>query len=187
MDKNLTVCVITFNSAKYLPDLLESIRKSYFKEFNLLFIDNASTDNTVEYLEKFDIEKSVIKLSGNMGHSYAANIAIKECKTKYLILLDHDTIVDENLFEKLYLEAEKEIQCVFCGGQIAKDIQHCAWCGTEIPRCLVCRSPIYYRDEFVKCPYCGSFAHGTHLIEWVKVKGHCPYCRERLTEFDIPL
>jgi hypothetical protein len=108
MDKKLTVCIITFNSAEYLPPLLESIGKSSFKDFNLLFIDNGSTDSTVEYLENCEMGKSTVKLPDNMGHSYASNIALKECKTEYLVLLDHDTTVDKDLFKNLYLEAEKE-------------------------------------------------------------------------------
>lgn len=84
---------------------------------------------------------------------------------------------------------EKEIQCAFCGEKlrITANMKHCPGCGTEIPQCMVCLLPIVHGDDFVKCPYCGSFAHRPHLVEWVKVKGRCPYCKERLTEFDIPL
>lgn len=108
MDKKITVCIITFDSAEYLPPLLESIQNSSLKDLHLLFIDNGSTDATIEYLENYKMEKSIIRLSSNMGHSYASNIALKECKTEYLILLDHDTTADKDLFSKLYSEAEKE-------------------------------------------------------------------------------
>ncbi|MEA3489043.1 MAG: glycosyltransferase [Candidatus Omnitrophota bacterium] len=108
MDIKVTVCVITYNCIKYLPVLLDSIRNSSFKYFRLLFVDNNSSDGTVEYLENYELEKTVIKLPENTGHSYAANIALKECTTRYLILMDHDTIAHEDLFRNLYLEAERE-------------------------------------------------------------------------------
>ncbi|MCK4851603.1 MAG: glycosyltransferase [Candidatus Omnitrophica bacterium] len=108
MKEKVTVCVITFNSVKYLSALLDSIRDSTFREFRLLFIDNGSTDGTMDYLEKDRSEKEVISLPENTGHSHAANLALKKCRTRYLILLDHDTIVDRDLFRGLYLEAGRE-------------------------------------------------------------------------------
>jgi uncharacterized Zn-finger protein len=90
--------------------------------------------------------------------------------------------------EIVLVKTVKESRCTFCGEKfrITDTTKYCPWCGTEIPQCTVCLLPIIQGDEFVKCPYCGSFAHKNHLIEWVKVKGSCPYCKERLTEFDLP-
>jgi len=102
----LTVCVITYNSTRYLQNLLESIRDSSLRDIDLIFIDNASTDGTADRLEKDPFTKTVIRLERNMGHSYAANLAISKCNTRYLILLDHDTVVGEDLFLKLYEAAE---------------------------------------------------------------------------------
>ena len=108
MEEKVTVCVITFNSVEYLPALLDSIRNSSFREFRLLFIDNGSADGTVGYLEKDRSEKTIVSLPENTGHSHAANIALKKCGTRYLILLDHDTVVDRDLFRYLYLEAGRD-------------------------------------------------------------------------------
>jgi RNA polymerase subunit RPABC4/transcription elongation factor Spt4 len=74
--------------------------------------------------------------------------------------------------------AEKEIQCAFCAEKlrITEDMQYCRYCGQIIPQCRVCGSPIVYGDEILQCPHCKAYAHKTHLIEWIKVKGYCPVC-----------
>lgn len=113
MDNNLTICVITYNSANYLPDLIESLGNATFKDYNTLFIDNASTDGTVEFIKKSGFEGSLIELEENKGHSYAANLALDKCNTRFLILLDHDTVVDKELFERLYNKAEEETDSAF--------------------------------------------------------------------------
>lgn len=108
MAKDLTVCVITYNCSQYIEKLLESIGASSIDEFDLIFIDNASTDETVGLINKDPIAKELIQLPSNMGHSYAANLALNKTKTPYLILLDHDTIVDKDLFRQLRDKAVKD-------------------------------------------------------------------------------
>ncbi|KJJ85219.1 glycosyl transferase family protein [Candidatus Omnitrophus magneticus] len=107
MNANLTICLITYNSARYLPELFKSFESSVLKGWELLIVDNNSQDNTLQLLETCKLPKQIINLSLNMGHSYAANIALKSCKTRYLILLDHDTIVDRELFSCLFDAAEQ--------------------------------------------------------------------------------
>lgn len=48
--------------------------------------------------------------------------------------------------------------------------------------CIVCRLPIKQGSAVLGCPRCGGFAHRRHLLEWVKVKGRCPYCHRKLKE-----
>lgn len=105
MQKDLTVCVVTYNCVKYLPDLIESLKNSSFKDFSLLFVDNASGDGTVDYIKSTGVENSIIELPENMGHSYAVNLAMDRCDTRFLVLLDHDTVVDKDLFGRLREEA----------------------------------------------------------------------------------
>ncbi len=78
-----------------------------------------------------------------------------------------------------------EIKCAFCGEILPKDVLDCPHCGTEIYQCGVCLLPIVYGEDFVKCPHCKTFSHRDHLLEWLKVKGNCPNCKEPLSEIDI--
>jgi len=51
--------------------------------------------------------------------------------------------------------------------------------------CPVCRRPITKGQRIAKCPYCHTYAHYSHLVEWVKVQGSCPICRRHLKSDDF--
>ncbi|MBD3380388.1 MAG: glycosyltransferase [Candidatus Omnitrophica bacterium] len=109
----LTVCIITYNSAEYLGRLLESIGSSSIKHTSLLIIDNASEDGTPEIARNFPMEKEMVVLDKNEGHSRAANIAIDRCNTRFLVLLDHDTVLDEKMLEVLHDQALEDRETDF--------------------------------------------------------------------------
>ena len=47
-------------------------------------------------------------------------------------------------------------------------------------RCSVCMSPIKAGESFVRCPFCETPSHYSHIVEWIKVKPQCPNCRKKL-------
>ena len=47
-------------------------------------------------------------------------------------------------------------------------------------RCSVCMSHIKAGDNFVRCPFCDTPSHYSHIIEWIKVKPQCPNCKQKL-------
>jgi len=52
-------------------------------------------------------------------------------------------------------------------------------------RCMVCGLEIKSGEDIVFCRYCNSPAHREHLLEWLHIKGICPYCRHFLRESDL--
>lgn len=75
--------------------------------------------------------------------------------------------------------------CLFCGSEISGDAKHCPNCGGVRLKCPVCQMDIVSGEQYTKCPYCGALSHRDHLLEWIKVKGYCPNCRQRLKEEDL--
>jgi uncharacterized C2H2 Zn-finger protein len=61
-----------------------------------------------------------------------------------------------------------------------KEIGQWDWTQTTA-MCCVCRLPIRDGEQMVYCPNCGNAAHYRHLAEWVKIKGTCPICRNRIS------
>lgn len=47
-------------------------------------------------------------------------------------------------------------------------------------RCSVCMSHIKAGDNFIRCPFCDTPSHYSHIIEWIKVKPQCPNCKQKL-------
>jgi len=113
---DLTICIITYNSVNYLPKLMNSILNSTLKNYKTLFIDNKSADDTIKYIKNKYLKKQdvkLIKLDKNIGHSAAANIALKKCETRYIIFIDHDTILDKEMLNILYNKAKNNSETNF--------------------------------------------------------------------------
>jgi glycosyltransferase involved in cell wall biosynthesis len=102
MIKNPTVSVIipTYNRANLIEKAIGSVLNQTYQDFEIIVIDDGSTDNTREIIRSFKDKrvKYVKKYKKNKGSSVARNIGIKIARGKYFALLDSD---DEWLPEKL--------------------------------------------------------------------------------------
>ncbi|MFX1538696.1 MAG: hypothetical protein ACFFDI_31295, partial [Promethearchaeota archaeon] len=92
---------------------------------------------------------------------------------------------DQNLREEVdrsldFTVIETNYTCYSCGEPIEKTQETCANCGNVILKCSVCKLPISAGEQIGKCPQCESKGHLTHLQEWVKSQGKCPYCLQNL-------
>ena len=79
-----------------------------------------------------------------------------------------------------YTESKHQM-CYWCGFPIDKHVEFCPDCGKRMIRCSVCKLPISFGDEIGKCNLCETKGHFTHLFEWVKTKGTCPHCLQRIS------
>ncbi|MHA1232676.1 MAG: hypothetical protein ACTSRP_21200 [Candidatus Helarchaeota archaeon] len=61
------------------------------------------------------------------------------------------------------------------------------WNWERLSRCIVCNLPIKENEKAVKCPHCRNWAHTDHLLEWIKIKGKCPFCSRPLNRNQLGL
>ena len=89
--ENLFVSVIipTFNRACVLERAIDSVLNQDFKNLEVIVVDDGSTDNTREILNKYGKKISVLEIS-NSGVSFARNVGIKAAKGNYIAFLDSD-------------------------------------------------------------------------------------------------
>jgi len=73
----LSVHIVTWNSMRFLPDLLKSIMDQTYRDFNVLVIDNASTDGVEAFLREHYPDISFIRNARNLGFSAAHNQGIR--------------------------------------------------------------------------------------------------------------
>lgn len=96
-----------YNSEKYIEDTLQSVVNQVYQNWEMIIVDDCSTDGSIAIVNKFLAKDSRIRLIEqpvNMGHpSYARNIAVKEAKGKYIAFLDSDDIWCPN---KLVLQTD---------------------------------------------------------------------------------
>lgn len=99
-----------YNAEKYLRETLLSIRKQTFRDYELICINDASDDATMEILRDFQREDDRIKVLSNSGRCGAAisrNRGMLEATGKYLSFLDGDDIFVEDMLECAYKAAEE--------------------------------------------------------------------------------
>ncbi|MDI6604607.1 MAG: glycosyltransferase [Thermoanaerobacteraceae bacterium] len=101
MSKNLSsIVILTHNQLEYTKLCIESIRKYTAVPYEIIIVDNASNDGTVEYLETQDDIK-LIKNKENLGFAAGCNQGISIAEGEYIVLLNNDTIVTENWLNNL--------------------------------------------------------------------------------------
>ncbi len=103
--KNL-ISIITqnYNGEKYLKTFLESVCNSSFRNFELILVDDASTDKSVEIIKNFQKKDKRIKLflnKKNLGAAASRNRAIKKAKGEIIVFVDNDTKLRKNSIEEL--------------------------------------------------------------------------------------
>jgi hypothetical protein len=94
---------------KVLEDCLDSVLKTSYSNFEVLFVDNASTDGSVDFVTKrFSAYKNlrVVQNEKNYGFTEGNNKGIKEAKGKYLAILNNDTKVNPDWLSELVKVAQ---------------------------------------------------------------------------------
>ncbi len=100
MKTYFSVIILTFNRKEKLKKLLISLRNQTYKDFEVIIVDNHSTDGTKEIVKKFYPEVKYIYMSRNIGiRGY--NIGVKFSSSEYLIFIDGDVVLEKNFIEKI--------------------------------------------------------------------------------------
>ena len=104
MKELVSIAMATYNGAKYLEEQLDSIYMQTYKNFELIVVDDLSTDDTVLILEKYK-KKFGLKYfinDANLGVTKNFEKAILKCNGEYIALVDQDDIWLQNKLEVLY-------------------------------------------------------------------------------------
>ena len=103
----VSVIIPNYNGEKYLRGCIESLRKQDDLDFETIIIDNASQDSDYKWLNEY---KDIIfkRLDKNYGFSPAVNVGIKMAKGEYVLLLNNDTVVEEDFVRQMVKAIEKD-------------------------------------------------------------------------------
>lgn len=99
-----SVIVPVYNVEKYLTQCLDSIKFQTFKDFEVICVDDCSSDNSAQIVEEYtkkDIRFKLIKHEKNKGVSAARNTALDVATGEYIIFIDADDWVDTKMFEAI--------------------------------------------------------------------------------------
>lgn len=113
----LSIIVPVYNVESYLEETLQSILKQTFTDFELLLVDDGSTDNSGKICDKYAESDNRIKVvhKENGGVSSARNVGVQNAQGEYVGFVDSDDIISETMYDGLLKVAEKQgadiVQC----------------------------------------------------------------------------
>lgn len=103
----VTVVIPNYNGKHFMEPCLSSLMKQTCKDFEILVVDNASSDGSVSYMKEHYPHIRLISLSKNYGFSKAVNTGITQSTTPYVILLNNDTTVDPDFIKEMVSAIER--------------------------------------------------------------------------------
>src|SRR5258706_6333730 len=87
----VTVAMVTYNSARYLTEAIESVLAQEFEDFELLICDDCSRDDTWQIASRYDDPRiRAVRNEFNMGEYQNRNQALRLARGKYVMFLDGD-------------------------------------------------------------------------------------------------
>lgn len=121
----VSIILPIYNVAPYLKEAFESIISQTLKEIEIIAVNDGSTDNSQEIIEKYSQQDSrIISLyQENQGQSVARNLALEYARGEYIYMMDSDDLLsDPNCLQNCYEYAEKNCaDFIFFDGDILKD------------------------------------------------------------------
>ncbi len=99
----VSIIVLNYNAGKLLLDCVTSLKKSRYENMEILVVDNISSDNShIKCKEEFP-EIKLIQNKKNLGYCGGNNVGINEAKGEFIVILNPDTIVEEDWLEELFI------------------------------------------------------------------------------------
>ncbi len=100
--EKVSIIIPAYNEEKRINKVIDSVLKQTYKNIEVIVIDDGSTDKTVEVVKNYDDERLKIFSKKNGGQGKARNFGISVCTGDYLMFVDADDYVDENIVKNLY-------------------------------------------------------------------------------------
>lgn len=144
----ITVIIPIYNKEKYLVRLESCLQRQTYKDFEVIFVDDCSTDGSSELLDKLaeDNDSYVVVHKANGGVSSARNEGIRRARGEWLTFIDADDTVTDDYLETLLNYASDQVDLVI-GGQARVD---------ENDRLV---DPLFPEDQ--------GFIHVSEAITWL--------------------
>jgi glycosyltransferase involved in cell wall biosynthesis len=196
---SVSIITPTFNSERFIAETILSVQAQTYKDWEMIIVDDCSTDRTAEIVASFQEKDSRIKYlynSTNKGSAFSRNIAIQKAKGKWIAFLDSDDLWHPAKLEKQnefmtrndihfsytnYCEIEessKEIGVLISGPEVITNKLMRAYCW---PGCLT----VMYDAEFLGLMQTAEIKINEEYALWIKISSvaNCHLLDENLAKY----
>ena len=101
METFVSIIIVNHNGKLHLDKCMDSLKTTLYSNFEVLVVDNSSTDSSVDLVKQKYPETKLIELKKNIGFAASNNLAAKEAKGDFYIFLNNDTVVTKTWLSEL--------------------------------------------------------------------------------------
>ena len=98
----VSIIVLNYNAGELLLNCIDSLKKSTYQNIEILVVDNISSDDSHTKCKKQFPDIKLIQNRKNLGYCGGNNVGIKEAKGEFIVILNPDTIVEENWLDEMF-------------------------------------------------------------------------------------
>lgn len=166
LDLLISILVVSYNTADLTIQTIQSVFDSFLdakkweNRLEIIVVDNGSTDESIQKIKLLAKKYTPIKLienKDNLGFAKANNLASKNAKGKYILLLNSDTIIQKDAIEKLISGAERNNLAIATPTLLNSDFSHQAQ-GGDLPNLFSLINHYWLLDDL---PLIGRFFPST--------------------------
>lgn len=114
----VTISLLTWNGSRYLPWLMKSLSEQSYVNWELLVLDNASADDSINIVREFYPKARIISQKKNIGFAKGHNLLINWSDSDYILVLNQDVILEKNYLRELVDFLEKNKRAASCAGKL---------------------------------------------------------------------
>jgi GT2 family glycosyltransferase len=103
----VSIIIPNYNGKKHLKECLNSLEMMEFNNYEIIMVDNASSDGSVEFVKDLCPEVHVLPLEKNYGFAEGCNLGAQQARGEYIVFLNNDTKVDVFWLKELLLATKK--------------------------------------------------------------------------------
>jgi len=114
----VSVIIVNWNGRELLEECLRSLSAQTFRDFEVILVDNGSSDGSAEWVEKNHPEAAVLRLKQNLGFSAGNNAGLKLARGRFIALLNNDTKAEPGWLEALHRGISADQQIAACDSMV---------------------------------------------------------------------
>lgn len=182
----ISVLIPVYNAEKYIADCLQSIRQQFFTDFEIICVNDGSTDHSAKIIEQMMLQEPRLRLitQPNQGVAVTRNRLVQEARGEYVAFVDADDKITLDYLVKLYQQAQVSqadiTKCFFV--ELTEDgtqymSAHCSH--------LFYQQPTAQLGSRFTCGYYNSVVWGKLFRRDFLQKNHLSFYRQRIAE-DLP-
>jgi len=100
-EPRVSVVIPNYNGIEHLPECLETLAQQTYQDFEIVLVDNASTDESVAWVREHYPKVRIIQRAINGGPVKSTNDGVKSARGEYVVVLDNDTAADPEWLQNL--------------------------------------------------------------------------------------